>query len=295
MRSGKYSGTTETTKNMILDSAIVVINYGEVGERKLGATRGGASFKVEQEVKTIEVDGARGPVKGNRRIVSVSPSISAELLEINKENLLLAFPGATSSLSDKNGNAGSTHNKITRNLTMDDSNYFKNIALIGTVSGSGEDVICIIKNAIADGAFELSTSDNDEATTALNFVGHFDPADLNNDNFVEPWEIRYPVAEPVPTEIDILAIAGVTAPVKGATPVTTVAVNAQYTGTVAWSGAPVTFAASTVYIATITLTAKAGFTLVGVDANAFTVAGATLVKNNAGSGVVTAVFPATAV
>ena len=113
-----------------MDSAIIVINYGEIDERKLGATRGGASFKVEQEVKTIEVDGARGPVKGNRRIVSVSPSISAELLELNKENLLMAFPGATATSTDDKGATGTTHDSIRRNLTMADSNYFKNIAMI---------------------------------------------------------------------------------------------------------------------------------------------------------------------
>jgi hypothetical protein len=55
-----------------------------------------------------------------------------------------------------------------------------------------------------------------------------------------------------------------------------------------------TFAANTPYTATITLTTKAGYTLQGVGANSFTVAGATTVTNAADSGVVTAVFPATA-
>jgi sulfatase modifying factor 1 len=92
--------------------------------------------------------------------------------------------------------------------------------------------------------------------------------------------------------ISLLAISGVTAPVYGATPVTTITETAQYTGTVAWSGTPATFGASTVYTATITLTAKAGYTLSGVAANSFTVAGATA-TNPVNSGVVTAEFPAT--
>jgi len=53
------------------------------------------------------------------------------------------------------------------------------------------------------------------------------------------------------------------------------------------------FAATTQYTATITLTAKSGYTLQGVSANFFTVVGATTVSNSANSGVVTAVFPAT--
>ena len=91
--------------------------------------------------------------------------------------------------------------------------------------------------------------------------------------------------------INTAAIAGVTAPELGATPVTTVS-GTGYTGTVTWSGSPSTFAASTVYTATVTLTAASGYTLTGVAANYFTVNGATA-TNAVNSGVVSAVFPAT--
>ena len=94
--------------------------------------------------------------------------------------------------------------------------------------------------------------------------------------------------------INIAAIPGVTAPVTGATPVDTIIVTAQYTGTVAWSDTPETFAGGTEYTATITLTPKAGFTLTGVTENFFTVAEATTDTNPADSGVVTAEFPETA-
>ena len=95
------------------------------------------------------------------------------------------------------------------------------------------------------------------------------------------------------TAVNLAAIPGVTAPAVGATPVATITETAQYTGTVAWSGTPATFAASTVYTATITLTAKAGYTLTGVAADFFTVAGSTSDTNPVNSGVVTVVFPAT--
>ncbi len=87
------------------------------------------------------------------------------------------------------------------------------------------------------------------------------------------------------------AIAGVTVPALGATPVTTVTAGNGYTGTVSWSGSPSTFGAGQ-YTATITLTANAGYTFGGVPANFFTVAGATSVTNAANSRVITAVFPA---
>ena len=99
---------------------------------------------------------------------------------------------------------------------------------------------------------------------------------------------------PTDTVISAPAIAGVTAPVIGATPVSTTTAGTGYTGTVTWSGSPATFASATTYTATITLTPAAGYTLSGVSANFFTVAGATSVTHSANSGVITAVFPATA-
>jgi hypothetical protein len=92
------------------------------------------------------------------------------------------------------------------------------------------------------------------------------------------------------TTIATAAIAGVTAPVTGATPVATTTAGTGYTGTVSWSGSPSTFASATSYTATITLTATAGYTLTGVSENFFTVAGAATVTHSANSGVITAVF-----
>ena len=96
-----------------------------------------------------------------------------------------------------------------------------------------------------------------------------------------------------PTVVNIKAISGITAPVRDAVPLTTITETAQYTGTIIWSGSPAKFAASTVYTATITLTAKTGYTFNGITANYFTLSGATSVTNSANSGVITAVFPET--
>jgi Protein of unknown function (DUF1566) len=100
------------------------------------------------------------------------------------------------------------------------------------------------------------------------------------------------------TTISVAAIAGVTAPVSGATPVESTTAGIGYTGTVTWatsSGAALSgnFAPITTYTATITLTPASGYTLSGVSADFFTVTGTTSDTNTANSGVITAVFPAT--
>jgi formylglycine-generating enzyme required for sulfatase activity len=103
-----------------------------------------------------------------------------------------------------------------------------------------------------------------------------------------------PATPPPDNAITQLAIPGAAAPVKGVAPATSLDAS-QYTGTIGWSPTVSgTFAPSTVYTATITLTPKTGYILTGVTANSFTVAGATSVTHDANSGVAAAVFPATA-
>jgi len=89
------------------------------------------------------------------------------------------------------------------------------------------------------------------------------------------------------------AIPGVTAPITGRTAVTAITETAQYTGSVTWAPDDDPFLGEVAYTATITLTARTGFTFEGVAEDFFTVAGATTVTNAADSGVVKAIFPAT--
>jgi len=82
-----------------------------------------------------------------------------------------------------------THDVITGG-DIEDEDYIDNVALVGTISGKARDVICIVKNALADAGFSLATAPRDEAVPAIVFTGHYDPADPET----EPWEVRYPRA-----------------------------------------------------------------------------------------------------
>jgi len=98
-----------------------------------------------------------------------------------------------------------------------------------------------------------------------------------------------------PVVISTRAIGGVTVPVTGKSPSLAVLPTTEYTAEItSWSPGDDPFNIAIVYTATITLAPKPGYTLTGVSANFFTVDGATTVTNPAGSGVVTAVFPETA-
>ena len=179
--------TTETVKRFILDAGAVYLNLGEASEVLLGATRGGNVFLVEQNIRTMEVDGARGPVKGARRIIAVRARITANLLEIDADALVKILPG--SAKTDYPSAEAKTHDSIKRIRDIIDGDYLTNVAIVGKISGADEDFIGIVKEALSDENMELTTADKEEGVIAVTFTGHFDPANLSE----EPWEIRFPL------------------------------------------------------------------------------------------------------
>jgi hypothetical protein len=123
--------------------------------------------------------------------------------------------------------------------------------------------------------------------------GTVSPA-VDNGNGTISRTLDCPVTADV-TVTDLALTYNVTTPVNGGTPVTSFA-GPQYTGIVAWGGDPSGFSGGATYTATVTLTAKPGWTFDGVDAGAFTHAGAATISNPAGSGgslVVNITFPPT--
>ena len=110
----------------------------------------------------------------------------------------------------------------------------------------------------------------------------------DNQNACGSLDVSISIQEAI---VNISDIHGVTAPVTGETPAATITETKQYTGTVIWSPDDAAFAIGKPYTATITLTPKYGYTLTGVPENFFKVSGASC-TNAAGSGVITAEFPA---
>lgn len=180
---------TETVDHLVVDAGAVYVNLDEPDERLLGATRGGSEFSVEQDVREVEVDGSRGPLKGARRIIESRPTLTTNLLEASEENLLMALPAAEGTpVPDATATTGTS---IRRRRNIQAADYIKNIAIVGRKSGSNEPIVLKIYNALQDGNFTFGTSDRDETVIELTFTGHFDPNDMD----VEPWEIINPLNE----------------------------------------------------------------------------------------------------
>src|SRR5690554_4213736 len=105
----KRHGITEkTVENILIDAGAVYLNFNEEDERILGATREGNGFSIEQELRHLELDGARGPIRGGTRIINTIVTLTANLYELTVENIQAALAGSETEPYEN----GTTHTSI---------------------------------------------------------------------------------------------------------------------------------------------------------------------------------------
>jgi len=188
--------TTEQINNILLDTGVLYVDYGEATQRILAPTRGGASFVVEQDVKTIERDGALGKEKGLRRIIKEDAMMTARILDASKENIQMALRGAA---------LASTTITSTLTGTIADAEYLTNITWIGE-DMEGKSKIITLFNAMSDNGLSFSFNDKDEAVLEIVFAGHRNPAD-----YTDPL---YTIVEAETAATDLTGLAVTTATIE---------------------------------------------------------------------------------
>lgn len=192
----KYSGFTKSTQeHLLLNAGAYFKNYdvekdtydtAVAAGKLIGATRGGGQFDAVPTVRQIQVDGVSGRAKGLEQIDDWDVALQANVLEIKKETLqaaLIASKVETATLSG--------YKKITAKQNIELTDYIDNITWIGTVSGSDEPVIIVVKNALNIGGLQLKTEDKNESVISMKFYGHYEQGELD----APPFEIYYPDIE----------------------------------------------------------------------------------------------------
>lgn len=180
--------TADTYKKFILDSGAVYAGFTSFASlgTLLGATRGGAQFTIEQEIKEMEVDGARGPMKEGRRITMIKASLTVNFIEHTLANLKRALVSSGSAAFNTDWDA------ITRALTLGAADFLSDVTIVGQVAGTTDAMGIKLDNPIVDSNFDINFADKDEAVIPMTFTAHFDPADLGAGTDTEPWTIYWP-------------------------------------------------------------------------------------------------------
>lgn len=180
--------TTNTTKRFTIDAGAAYTGFTSftVPGTLMGATRGGSTVTIEQEIKEMPVDGAHGPMKGARRIITSKASMTVNFIEHTLDNFKRALVGSDSAVYTV------SWDEITRDMVIAAADYLADVTLVGEVSGSVNAMAIKLANVIADGNFEMSFADKEEGVLAVTFTAHFDPALLGAADYTEPWTLYWP-------------------------------------------------------------------------------------------------------
>ncbi len=170
--------TQAQLESIQIDYGLIYVNYGLAGERKLGPTRGGGSFKATGTIRDIEFDGSRGKSKNAQVIEDINASLSVTVLDTTMATLALAMPYATYDSS-----AGTITAKVANVGIIPTSAYLTNVVLFAkTISGQYKKIT--LYSAMSEGDFSFEAKPKGEAEIGLEFTAHWDALDDTKDLFL---------------------------------------------------------------------------------------------------------------
>jgi len=177
---------TEGQINKIqIDEGIVVMNLGELTEKIIGPTRGGAELVITPTIRDIEYDGRMGKTKGLQVKDGEDVTLTINTLDCSQDMLMVALPGSTIDATTKKITQGSFG-------VIADANYLTNVAVI-TKMLDGTFKIITLMNPMHEGAFTYKGVSKAENEHNLQFIGHYNP--LNSSEKI--WTIAESTTNPL--------------------------------------------------------------------------------------------------
>ena len=164
--------TSESIEKFLLDAGAYYKNVtidtatGAFEGTLFGVTKGGGEFSCVPEIRTIEFDGKRFDTVGDKIIDKWTIKLTANLMEMTKENLKDALGAATI-----DGATNTAYDVIKLRSSYETADYIQNVAYVGRKSDNTP-VIIVIDNALATGGVTIKTSDKSEAVLPVTFLAH---------------------------------------------------------------------------------------------------------------------------
>lgn len=269
-----YDGLVDVTGDIIAGTNGLTVEYGGMAEIE-GNITGGTGIYVNN---TTSFDAPKAVIIGN--------VVSTGVCAINASNHAnIDITGNLDGYIIASGTDTTTPEiTINGNITVS-SGFGVNIYYGGTVTVNG--AITGANPYLKLNNLDISKGSGTVSEGYYVYSNNTPSAFEENPDLVNTVKVKIPESTAV---VSLLEIADAIAPINGEAPVTWISATDQYTGTVAWAGNPSQFSPGQMYTATITLTAKEGYTFNGIAANAFKILCANSATNDADSGVITAAF-----
>lgn len=161
----------------------ILLGFGvvSVGATPIGLTRGGSAFIVEREIRNIEADGDRGPVKGRIVIDTEIAKLTVNALELfTATDMTKYYPGITVT-------PDGLKNTMTSSFVIAEGDY-NDIKWVGKTK-DGKAVTINIQNALNLSNLEWTLEDKNEVVPALEFTATYDEAAKDT----PPWNVEFAI------------------------------------------------------------------------------------------------------
>lgn len=201
-----FNGITNATpKNLQLDAGAFFIGF-KVGTdtyatakkagKCIGATQGGGTFTAKPSIRTIDVDGAVGRVKGLTDIETWDVSISATVIETTVTTLKAALAAAVATAGTGTEISGNGipegYTEIKGKAGIADDDYISDITWIGCLSGSTEPIIIQINNALNEDGLSVDFAPKSEGKVKMTFYAYNSLDEFESDDVNPAFHIYLP-------------------------------------------------------------------------------------------------------
>lgn len=158
-----------TSTDLLLGDGMIVLNFGELAEEIMGATRGDSVYTVTRESHNVDYDGKYGDTVGLDMIDTINGTLTINALSINANKMTKLF-SATSTEEVVVG--ASSYDKVSYSLDVKSTDYIKNIAFIGETA-DGKKACFILDNAINLGNIEKTFTTKTEVVVNCTFGARY--------------------------------------------------------------------------------------------------------------------------
>jgi len=193
--------TQQQLENIQIDYGMLYVDYGLAGERRVGPTKGGATFTATATLRDIEFDGRKGKTKGLVVVDEINAMLAIANMDMSMDELAFAMPWANytnSIVTAKSANVG----------MVPSVSFVTNVVMFAKVVGGGYKKITLY-NAMNTSVFTLAAVPKGEGTVGLEISAHWDPEDDTADLFK--------VEDVLTLGSDVVAPTVVTVPADAAT------------------------------------------------------------------------------
>lgn len=184
--------STAYSPNVVNDVAHITLGDGAIvknfltSEESMGACRGGSEFNVEIVIRDLELDNAYGPVSPYKRTDTHIAKLTVNYLEITTDCISAGLPVITSDGSDEDG----TYHKMVLDLEIKAAYVLGDITYKGRrwktgTTGSDNDLIIILENAVNIDSFEFSFEHKSEVVASIVYTGFYGYATPT----IPPWQV----------------------------------------------------------------------------------------------------------